>query len=281
MILISYFFFDDGKFAWANLSTFLASPPLENAEYIFYGVETDLQSTVAGAWPNCSNYICKSIPNQLFDFQGFKLSIEEFVKSDRFDFLFVINSTVAGPFIPSYVNAQWCTLFTDLFTNSNVGMVGSTISVLDGTRSEAIRFNEIYNVGWPVYPHIQSFFICISKKCACELLSTDFLKCVPQSFASRLDAISHYEINLSVRVLKMGYILRSLIPHTDACIKDEVLRLGSNLNTPHCDFGMPNGYNGRNLSPYEGVFMKTRRSENPHELLLTYNISSSKNIDVD
>ena len=277
MVLVSYYYFDDGVYAAANLNTFLRSPPIEGVHYIFYGVDIDLSPQVSNAWPNASNYVCKSVSNKLFDFQGFKLSIGEFLSYKDYEFLIVLNSTVSGPFAPNHFRTRWPDLFTNLFLDnegSDVGLAGSTISILDSRRPEGLYFNSIYDLNWPIYPHVQSFCICIDKACAKALLENTYFTDIPDTFESRLDAIAHYEINLSTTILKMGRKLRCLVPETNVELQKGKLMLGSAFTTPHCDFGLPKGFKGRDLSPYEGVFMKTRRNQSPLDLTLTYSISN-------
>ena len=275
MRLISYYFFDDGLYARQNLKAFLSSPPLPDSYYIFYGVDVDLSRIVYKSWPAFNQYECEVVENKLFDFQGFKLSIKRFLSNKNFEYLFILNSTAAGPFVPSQVKLEWTQNFIGLISDDNVGLVGSTISVLDGNRLEGQHFKAKTGITWPVYPHVQSFCMCLTRKCVERLHESQFFDEIPKNISTRLDAIALYEINLSVRLLLMGFKLRCLIPGTDVCLVGQALQLGKNLRTPHCDFGLRNAYFGRDISPYEAIFIKTRRSANPHTILRTFHISGA------
>lgn len=276
MTLISYYFYNDNKFALFNLLSFLKSEPSEDCYYIFFGVNINLTRIIKEYWGNASNYKCVEVKNRNYDFQGFKLSALEFIRSSRFKYLLVLNSTVCGPFLPSYIEKHWSKCFTERFSaDHKLGINGATISMLRAGSIEGSYFNKSTGFNLSSIPHVQSFSFCVSRRSIEALFSSGYFSDVPETLKSRNDAITYYELLLSIRLLNLNFKISSLIPNTDVCLDDRKIIIGSNLTTPHCDFMFPDAYRGRTISPYETIFVKTRRFADRLQYLSSLNIANS------
>lgn len=277
MKLVSYYYYDDQKYARKNLELFFSVPLCENCRYLIYSVEQDLGDMLPETWKE--NPLCevKVVENKLFDFQGFKESLRVFVDDERLSSMVILNSTVAGPFVPAYCMDNWVDLFTSKLSKT-IGLVGSNVSVLDQQRPEGQMFAQNLGTDWPCYPHVQTYSFALSRAAALTLEKKNFFGCIPAEFISRYDAISYYELWLSVFLLKNNFEIEGLLPGTNAKIDGSKLLLGPNLTFPHCDYMFPNSIAGRSPSPYEMMFIKTRRNIYSLESLLSFRQFGTSNM---
>ncbi|KAM3578088.1 hypothetical protein VYU27_000186 [Nannochloropsis oceanica] len=169
-----------------------------------------------------------------------------------YQFFFFINSSVRGPFLPSYFPQstggglgaassvhssarRWTTAFTDLL-NSHVKLVGTTINC-------------------EIRVHVQSMLLATDRVGMELLLKSGALDCAE----NREDAIMKYELGASAVIMENGYGVDCLM-----------LRYAGidwlALDPPECN-GMRNPYltlfnDGMNQNPLEVVFVKVK----PHIL---------------
>ena len=72
-----------------------------------------------------------------YDFCAWKQALKKYNESSPFFYFFLINSSVRGPFLPSYVNVRtWPLLLTNLL-KGNVRLVGTTINCFGHVLSRA------------------------------------------------------------------------------------------------------------------------------------------------
>jgi hypothetical protein len=126
---------------------------------------------------------------------------------EKYDNFIFVNSSVMGPFLPSYCNQKW----TDIYINGlndTVKLFGSTIN----THGDVVNNS-----------HVQSYIFSMDKITLkylidCKIFSvTEFTK-------TKEEAISEKEILMSRKIIKNGWNIGSLLPlynGVDFCFKNK------------------------------------------------------------
>lgn len=185
----------------------------------------------------------------------------------NYDYYFVFNSTVRGPFLPPRTQEAWYEIFLSLF-DKDVELVGSTINIPQQQTKEVIRFNELYPQYLKHCSHIQTMAYCLSKKAMDHLLKINFFKILPKK--SKLDVICDYEIRLSAEMTKNLWNLRCMLPeynqidYTKPKFDKAVVLEG--------EYGAIDKrvYFGRTASPFEVMFAKINRGAISKHKLASY-----------
>jgi hypothetical protein len=211
---------------------------------------------------NCSVDIPVHKKNiKVYLFENFNLDYGAYCKLIKsglevlnYDFIFFINSSVRGPYIPPYMAESWTNMFINLF-DSKVGAVGSTINVLNPSCNEALHYKNIYNQTG--VSHIQTTAYCLSRESLLFLIDCGFYN--EDAELDKLSVISKYEIRMSQLLINKGLRIKSVCPEYN---RIDFLKEHSDPNptSGNGDILVENGYWGRAPHPYEVIFIKTNRN---------------------
>jgi hypothetical protein len=231
-----------------NLVYFLNTSIVDEIEYFFY-----ISGTCSAELPRLSNIQYINIENKNNDF-GALLEFSKNKKALNFDAYVFINSSVRGPFMPTYYPSRWYEILTSKLTNSVV-IVGSSLNLLPENSFHSDYFKEKFNFS-PPYIHVQTTAFALSSKGYRHLLKKGFFSVTEN--LSKNDVISHYEILLSQLLLNDGFSISSILPTYEefSLSKRDVVYFKTTKNG---DPLYKSAFYGRTLSPLESIFIKTNR----------------------
>lgn len=143
------------------------------------------------------NYVKKLYRDNIgFDFGGWSEAILTDKLYNKYDYFIFVNSSVIGPFIPSYYTGKW----TDIYINGlndNVKLFGSTINtILDPINKS----------------HIQTFIFSMDKNTLKYLIDCEIFS-MKKQYESFSDTIKYKEIGMSRKIIENGWNIGSLLPH--------------------------------------------------------------------
>jgi len=119
-----------------------------------------------------------------------------------------MNSSVCGPFLPSYYKNRWIDPFIELF-EENVKMAGATINILNKLTIHSFKFKEKYNIELP-HTHVQTMFFGLDKEALFFLMKENFFN---RDVGFDKDyVIINFEILLSQLILKKGWNISCILP---------------------------------------------------------------------
>jgi len=192
-----FYVYYETEFAKLNLDFFLRNGINDETRFIIIinGFHCSLNL------PNKNNVTIIKRENIGFDFGGFGAGLEylvdEYKSINNFPFTYYIfiNSSVTGPFVPSYFNKCWTTAFTDKI-NENVKLVGTSIVCLPST--------DLGGYG----PKVEGF--CFSTdKIGLEILLNE--ETIFINHENKTKAIVDGEYGLSRAILNNGYNIDCLL----------------------------------------------------------------------
>jgi hypothetical protein len=193
--------------------------------------------------------------NQNKDYGGYCEILNGFwAEIQEYKFVFFVNSSVRGPFLPPHTKGRWTDLFTDRITN-DVALVGSTINILSLKNEHSVRYVAKYGRPGP-FVHVQTMAYAMPRRTLKHLFEKGFYVIRPP--LSNHDIIEDYEIRMSRLVIDNGWNISCLIPEYEGIdYRNEVTEV--NPTTLMGDLNHPYGYFGRNAHPFEVMFVKTNR----------------------
>jgi len=247
--LVIYHYFEKNASYRDNLLHFLAFGILAHLDYIF--VVSGIHTLDLPELPNVRYHFTGSKKS---DFGGYAQLINEGLSLDTYNNIFFINSSVRGPFMPSYFHQPWCDVFLEQM-HCDVGIVGTSICTLKDSFRHSINYQSRFG-GAPPYSHVQTMAYVLRKEVLAKVIADSFYQA--DRDATKTLAIENYEIHLSQLVLKLGWNLRCLLPEFNSID----YRLPHTNPNPTSTVGDPNevlGYFGRSAHPYETIFVKTNR----------------------
>ena len=259
-ILVLYHYFEKDLSYRDNLCHFLAFAIIPTIDYVIIisGPHTlDL--------PKLENIRYVFTEPTRSDFGGYARVINQGLNVSSYDYIFFVNSSVRGPFMPPYQETSWLDIFLGQLSSNKdeVGMVGATICTLDSNFGHSICYQERYG-GIPPFSHIQTMVYGLSSSVLSKLIDNGFYR--EERDLTKTLAIEDYEIHLSQLVLQQGKNLRCLLPEFNQI---DYRLPHVNIN-PTSTVGDPNevlGYFGRSVHPYEVIFVKTNRNLYTEEYL--------------
>jgi hypothetical protein len=259
--LVIYCYFEKNELYKDNFIFFLKHGILpENDHVIVINGETSV------VVPSSQNLVTIQRTRSGFDFDAYDAAIASInkvglQKLSSYKFIFFINTSVRGPFVPTYYRAAWYVPFIERFqANSNVKLVGTTINILpDMDTPQASAFKKLINRQGP-FPHVQSMVFVLDRESMDYLLQMNFFDRAQTADFNEL--IASREIYLSHLILKRGWLIDCLIPEyhgIDFRVLDVDINSVVNPSARNGDPYYENGVNGRSIHPYEVIFMKTNR----------------------
>jgi hypothetical protein len=219
-----------------NLNFFLAHAQARNVS-ILVTHSSPIPDQILSNYPHIE---FREVKNLGFDFAGYVHGWKRYLASNQpADYLFLANSGVVGPFIPSYASYKYWEPFLELF-DSAVGAVGTSINI------------------WPtekgLAPHIQSMFVVIPKHVAFRLEQIGFLN--QELIQDHKELVNKFEIGLSTCILNEGLNITSILPIS----RGVDFRTKDFGHHPVGDQYFRNSYKGRTINPYDVIFFKTSRN---------------------
>lgn len=212
--------------------------------------------------------------NKNFDYGGYSAAINSLSIWEKYNFYFFINSSVRGPFMPSYDNQRWADIFIDQFS-ADIGIVGSAISITPSDHSIFQMYHEKYGVlerNKHVLAHVQTTCYALSREVLGQLINLDFYG--ESRSLSKDEAVRDYEIRLSQIILDMGLNLRCMLPEYNQ-IDYRSMHEDINPSSREGDSGFERSYYGRSAHPYESIFIKTSRNIFSEDDLMRFAFSMS------
>lgn len=251
-LVIFHFFEKDATYV-ANLAHFLL---------FGYSRDTDYVIVVAGEHtvqlPSRQNIRYIHTENGNSDYGGY-CSVMESLGGEvlNYDFIYFVNSSVRGPFLPSYIGKDWKTIFSERLTG-DVGLVGSTINILAPDSGYTLKYQAKYQ-GRAPYSHVQTMAYAMPRRSLAHLLDAGFFS--QREVLDKHEVIIEYEVRLSQLILSAGWNISALLPEYRA-IDYREQHAEINPHAYHVSRGDPNfrfAYFGRTMHPFEVVFIKTNR----------------------
>lgn len=268
--LLIYHYFEKDVSYRDNLLHFLAFGLAPACDYVFImsGPHSIDLPTLANA-----RYVFTEAKRS--DFGGYAHVINEGLDLAPYEYVFFINSSVRGPFVPPFSKQAWYSYFLYQLQDG-VGIVGSSICILKEYFRHSIAYQGRFG-GHPPYSHVQTMAYAMPRIVLQKLIADGFYKEDRDSTKSL--AIENYEIHLSQLILQQGKNLRCLLPEFNGI---DYRKPHSNPN-PTSTIGDPNealGYFGRSVHPYEVLFVKTNRHLYTEDYLarLSYSMAQAAGI---
>lgn len=246
-----------------NLIFFLNTSIVNEVEYFFY-----ISGACSVELPQLSNTQYFHIENKNNDFGG----AIEFSKNKRsldFDIYIFINSSIRGPFIPSYYSSSWYEVFTSRISKK-VALVGSSINLLTEESRISDYFKERFNFS-PPFIHVQTTAYALSYE-GYSLVVKKGLYDVHDSLKKN-DVIARYEILLSQIILNNNFSISSILPtHEEFSLSNKGVKFKG--TTKKGDPLQKAAFYGRTLTPLESIFIKTNRNLISSRDLSSYTFTS-------
>lgn len=213
-------------------------------------------SEVPNYLPQHPRIVYTIVPNRNFDLGGHVENSKIIAARDHYDYVFFVNCSVRGPFLPAYYQGKWFDPFLSLFDHET-GAVASSMNLFLPKSKKGFSILAQKLLGTDrVLSHMQSSCFCLKYSVFNDLLPgilSESGKCMTKD-----EAIVEYEISLSQEILSLGYRIKCLLPEYNSTD----YRQGSfpfNFHTKYGDVLKKGAYFGRTPHPYELVFAKTNR----------------------
>jgi len=249
-ILTIYHFFEKDHTYVKNFYHFLRFGYSPNIDYVV---------VIAGKHtinlPQFKNLTYLFTENKNNDYGGYCIAIKKVENITDYDFVFFINSSVRGPYIPSYMTENWTSYFTKHLSDE-VGLVGVAINILPKHDSLSKFYKEKYG-GDGNFSHVQTTAYGMPQKTLRHLINIGFYDL--NNCYNKDEVIRDYEIKLSQEVISAGWNIKCLLPEYNTIDYRQPhydVNPTASKGDPCCSFA----YFGRTPHPFELVFIKTNRS---------------------
>lgn len=161
---------------------------------------------------------------------------------EKYEYFILINSTVRGPFLPSYYNQRdhgyWPELFISKL-NNDVKLVGAIVAFYHSKPFISSAFLVTDQIGLGVGIKNGIFDPKVIEK-------------------NKINVVLKKEMGLSNAIIEAGYNIRSML----SCYKDIDLKNYKCPQVTVCHLN-PKRYYGIDINPYEIIFMKSNRKIEP------------------
>lgn len=248
-ICIIYSYFEANDEYKRNLQFFLKRGYIDDQNLDFYLV---INGKTTLDLPIRSNFFIFYRENECYDFGGYQYITRMLYKT--YDYYFFMNCTARGPFLPKYYNLKWYQPFIDQLVG-DVKLVGPTINAC--TLFGGIK------------PHVQSYMFALDNECFEFLKREQFFN---KKFYDKHEIIINQEIGLSKLILSHGWNISCLVPEYQGInfrsltehSNERIILAGKRVNGDILHPGK--ACFGRDLHPYELIFIKTNRGLCPNEI---------------
>lgn len=175
-------------------------------------------------------------PNIANDWGAYSYVARQVRKGDTYDFLICLNSTMRGPFFPRWNTSSWTSMYTSMLNNV-VALAGASINPHNQS------------------PHVQSMLMVMDQR-AIDLYCARGTFLAEDKIISKDNLIDQHEVAGSTLILHAGYNIDCMFT---AFMNRDWRKPQPDLKHIH-DMWYVNAYFGRNIHPYETIFVKTNRS---------------------
>jgi len=249
-IVVLFSYYEKNDIYKKNLEFFLKLGVYDECDYVFI-----ISGTSTVNIPEKSNIKVLYRDNIDYDFGAYTDGLK-IIDINKYDYFTFINSSVRGPFIPSFVNIKWYQPFINLLKD-NVKLVGTTINILNTESSSELQlFRKLTNFEKP-YTHVQSQMFVVDRDCLTYLINNNFFTNYTYQNYSEFIAIT--EILMSQLVLKNGWNISCVVPEYQN--QDyKLLKEDINKTSINGDPNFTGACFGRTIHPYECIFIKINRN---------------------
>jgi len=263
-IVVIYSYYEKNDEYIKNLEFFLKNGIYDDIDYVFCinGHECSLDI------PKQSNIRTIYRDNVNYDFGAYDDAMKQ-INISTYDYYFLINTSVRGPFLPGKDRAsmRWTEPFLKLLTG-DVKLVGTTINILnvnDPSELNKAPINILTNRGLkPPFAHIQSQVLLFDREALQYLISQQFFD--QPVISDFMTFVMLREVMISQLILKKGWNINCLLPKYQGLdyrtIKDDI-----NPTSVNGDPYYTGAYFGGNIRPYDVIFIKTNRGVSTDEIV--------------
>lgn len=194
------------------------------------------------------------IENKNHDYGGIVNFVKRYKDVTYENYIF-INSSMRGPFTPTYIKSCWYDNFLDRISDK-IAIVGGSINLLPEKSSHSRHFSTKFDYSAP-YIHVQTTAYAMSHDAFNSLIDSGIFS-IEESL-DKNEIISCYEIRITQELLKQGLSISSLLPlyeYFDSSSRD--IKYKGTLY--HGDPLYKDAFFGRSIHPYENIFVKTNRN---------------------
>jgi len=171
-----------------------------------------------------------------YDFGGWSEALLTHQLYQNYDTFIFVNSSVIGPFLPSYYKGKWTDIYLEGL-QGNVKLFGSTINT----------------IGDPLKAHVQSYIFSMDKTTLQYLIDQEIFSLTNHA-PTFDDAIWNKEVLMSRKIIENGWNIGSLLPYYKG-----VDFIKSDFDQPWLDDIMYIQFRHTLWSEYELVFIKGNR----------------------
>ena len=233
LILYAYFENENSK---RNLIYFLKYGVFDKEDYKYILISN---SNITVEIPKFVTLIQRE--NKGYDFGAWAIGLKEIINTkenlNSYDYFIFINSTVIGPFLPSYVSVDWPFLFSEMI-DDKVKLVGTTINC---------RFKI----------HVQSMFFLTDKIGLSVLIDKGIFK--DNDNDTKVDVINKREIRMTHEIMNCGYQINCIFSlFRDSDYKSDFLKSLGDVYLKNAIHG-PNVVNAHDIDPLDVIFFKSNR----------------------
>jgi hypothetical protein len=254
-ILILYCYYEKNNIYKNNLELFLKLGLNDECDYLFI-INGELSVKI----PDKKNIKVLFRKNEDYDFGAYYYALTT-IDINKYYYYFFINTSVRGPFIPTYTNIKWYQPFINLLIN-DVKLVGTTINILNNNSNESNTFYNITKFTKP-YTHVQSQMFAMNLECLKYLISKKIFE--NNDYNNYIEFIAIKEILMSQLVLKNNWNISCILPEYQN-IDYRLLKNDINFSSLNGDPNFTNSCFGRTIHPYETIFIKINRNISINEV---------------
>lgn len=210
----------------------------DSVDFLF--ISNNKQISMDGLLPSYVQVIYRD--NIGYDFGGWSDALLTNNRYAQYDHFIFVNSSVIGPFLPSYYKGKWTDIYLQGLTG-NVKLFGSTINTCMCPVTKS---------------HVQSYIFAMDKATLEYLIQCEIFSLTKHA-DTFIDAINNKEILMSRKVIDAGWNIASLLPHyanIDFTFKEK--RYNSYGVEPLDDVMFPR-YRGIYWNEHQLVFIKGNR----------------------
>lgn len=248
--VVVYHYFEKDLTYKNNLVYFLSVAILEEVDYFIM-----ISGECTVSLPERRNLRYIKTDNWNNDFGGY-IKFFQVAPVEQYEFFVFINSSVRGPFLPSYTNFRWINAFTDRLCG-NVHLVGASINILPESATHTRRFSAVYGYR-PPYVHAQTTAYALSATAVRYLLDLGFYSV--NKTLTKKEVIVHYELRLSQEIIHNGWNMDSFLPGYEGVDYRKLSMDFPNVSSRNGDVLFESSFYGRTLSPTEAIFVKVNRN---------------------
>ena len=177
-----------------------------------------------------------------YDFGGWSEALLADDLYKAYDNFIFVNSSVIGPFIPSYYKGKWTDIYIGGLTN-NVKLFGSTINTCEDPINRS---------------HVQSYIFAMDKNTLKYLIAHEIFSIT--NYANTFDdAIEQKEVLMSRKIIENGWNIGSLLTYYNNVDFTFRQKRPEDYNIIFLDDVMYNKYQNYIWDKYELVFIKGNR----------------------